>query len=206
VVGDNISNKNQLKEWIGTYLDKYGRCLENYLGHYKNLSIDKAINEAVRGKNLEIHRHQYHVGKERLQDVAEKLLPLAAEIEGFRKKPFDELHNFISCNRIKGFGELAIYDTALRLGAHFNREECLPKDVYLHAGAKKGYVAFKSFIKVQTTDKVKWDDLPTLWKRLKTAYHVENFLCIFKRGEPKECDPKGCCCHDSSDPQIAQKA
>ena len=42
--------------------------------------------------------------------------------------------------KVKGFGELSIYDTAVRIGAHLRIE---PDKVYLHAGAREGIKALE---------------------------------------------------------------
>jgi hypothetical protein len=71
------------------------------------------------------------------------------------------------------FGDLAIYDTSLRLGSHLN---LWPEVVYLHAGTKKGRKA----LGVATEGGiVEMEMLPKPIRALE-PYQAEDFLCIFK--------------------------
>jgi len=85
---------------------------------------------------------------------------------------------------IHTFGELAVYDTALRIGAKL---DIWPEVVYFHAGTMKGYKELAGTMKdykerMKTKVKQGWvplDDLPEEVRVLK-PHHVENFLCIFE--------------------------
>jgi hypothetical protein len=187
----------KLGRWIDLYLARHGPCLDRYLGHFDDneMPIETAIDEAVRGKGKKIHPHQRHIGEKRLAVVAKQLGKIKDEIR--HAKSFDDLHgcirDFVDEHKLKGFGPVAIYDTALRLASRLG---CPPEGVYLHAGAKEGYR--KKFKRLLPTveasgNKLDWRPVPPGWERLKDAHHVENFLCIFKDGEPKSCAPSECC-------------
>lgn len=74
---------------------------------------------------------------------------------------------------IRGVGELYIYDTALRIGAHVR---LLPTEVYLHAGARVGARALGIDYRAA---QVPPGQLPPGLGRLE-AYEVEDVLCIYK--------------------------
>ncbi len=74
---------------------------------------------------------------------------------------------------IHGVGELYVYDTALRIGAHLR---LLPTEVYLHAGARVGARALGVEYRAA---QVPLDQLPPGLRRLE-AYEVEDVLCIYK--------------------------
>ena len=87
---------------------------------------------------------------------------------------FEDLFKIISENRIFGFGKLAIYDTALRIG-YFLR--LYPEQIYLHAGTSKG--AKKLGIKINKRKKIEISELPKEFHKL-NASEIEDILCIFK--------------------------
>jgi hypothetical protein len=74
---------------------------------------------------------------------------------------------------IPGIGELTVYDTALRIGAHFGLE---PERVYVHAGTREGARAL-GFENRRTT--IDMNELPEPLQRL-SAREAEDMLCIYK--------------------------
>jgi hypothetical protein len=74
---------------------------------------------------------------------------------------------------VRGIGELYIYDTALRLGAHLR---LLPDDVYLHAGTRRGA---KALGLDHRSDSIPPRQLPPALQRLR-PHEVEDVLCIYK--------------------------
>lgn len=72
------------------------------------------------------------------------------------------------------FGELAVCDTAFRLGVWL---KLWPKAVYLHAGARVGAKAQGLDVRRDCLDMA---ELPGEVRVLK-PWQVEDFLCIFKR-------------------------
>ena len=88
---------------------------------------------------------------------------------------FDELIALIHdlTEPIPGIGELAVYDTALRIGARFGLE---PTRVYVHAGTRDGARAL-GFDGRRTT--IEMDELPEPLRGL-SAREAEDLLCIYK--------------------------
>ena len=74
---------------------------------------------------------------------------------------------------VRGIGELYVYDTALRLGAHLR---LLPDDVYLHAGTRQGA---KALGLDHRSDSIPPSQLPAALHRLR-PHEVEDVLCIYK--------------------------
>jgi len=74
---------------------------------------------------------------------------------------------------VRGIGELYVYDTALRLGAHLR---LLPHAVYLHAGTRRGARALGLD---HRSDSIAPSQLPAAFQRLR-PHEVEDVLCIYK--------------------------
>ena len=104
---------------------------------------------------------------------------------------FDELYKAVEKLRIKGIGDLTIYDTATMIGCP---DEVYPDKVYLHAGAATGAKALG--IEAQVVDKSVFVSLFPAFDKL-NPLQIEDFLCIYKShlsGTAKETDlPKFCC-------------
>ncbi len=114
----------------------------------------------------------------RLQEsvLVESRRILLEEIERLQSSSsFDELFSAVeSCiGGIKGNGELAVYDTALRIGAKLNLE---PKVVYLHSGTRKGARNLGIDVSVPS---IPIESLPPPLRKLKPR-EIEDILCIYK--------------------------
>ncbi len=134
-----------------------------------------------------IYEHQRHLGAAILKRASDEL---SANLEETKQcQSFCELLQCIeSATRpLEGFGQVALYDTALRIGAKLDR---WPKVVYLHAGTMEGYKnlcamcsSHANIMKTRVGQKwvmwVRLDGLPKEVQVLK-PHHAENFLCIFK--------------------------
>jgi hypothetical protein len=107
-----------------------------------------------------------------------------------RKDILDSKNNIVKCNHFNEiysiiykitekhneFAELYSYDVSLRIGAKL---KLMPDNVYLHAGAKRGY--YSIFVR---------DDSPIVGKDIFVKkskkfsslepYQIENFLCVAK--------------------------
>ncbi|WP_434139574.1 hypothetical protein [Photobacterium leiognathi] len=94
---------------------------------------------------------------------------------------FDELIEIIQSEKVRGFGELSIYDTAVRIGSFLN---LIPDKVYLHAGAREGLLKLEEKELVpegSSSEKyILVDDLPEPLKKLHPV-EVENLLCSYKK-------------------------
>lgn len=179
---------DHLAELVQAYLANqgHGPLLDDYLASFTQRSLPEAIEHAGFRFDGKVHGHQRLVGKEKLRQASQALLRAIKGIEACES--FEDLHDFVAeCTQhIEGFGILAKYDFALRIGAKLG---VWPDVVYLHAGAKGGCKALGVKIAGKT---VKMADLPKPIQKLQ-PHHAENFLCIYKEdfvGAPSK--PKGC--------------
>jgi hypothetical protein len=172
--------------------------LNQYLDFYKQLSslsevIDYACNARFQlrknGKIYEItHPHQqYFIGRDKeprgiesylMKEVESKVQEKIALIES--AVTFDDIKSIVSNERVKGFGELAVYDSAVRIATYL--DITLDK-VYLHAGAQEGakQLERKGLIPVNSSslDCIQVLDMPKPLQKLHPI-QIENFLCSFK--------------------------
>lgn len=169
----------------GTSLDSYAAIVRDYLKHYKASAdavllfyqqiptLDDAIKKAAYAElpNGKRHPHQYRLKRANLKKVHYRLRNCnLAACETFHEL-FETVEDAIG--GISGIGELMIYDTTHRLGAHLGLQ---PERVYLHAGVRVGAVALgfeKSRKWLETTE------LPRPFRRL-TAQQLEDCFCIYK--------------------------
>lgn len=164
-----------LEKLIKTFLEEKEPCtIDSYCAKQKHLS--QVINVAcisIDGNNKK-DNHQSHIKNTVLKSFADVLIALENNIS--TAKSFEELHNIIFQNKIKGIGPLTIYDVAVRIGIYLKLQ---PEKVYLHAGTTIGA---KSLLKSKTKSKtVSMDELSPWFKKYKyTCHEVENFLCVKK--------------------------
>lgn len=180
--------KNSLGELIRIYERGHGRRLDAYLAKFENqLTLNEAIKVVHLYENQQVHPHQRRVGRSIFEDVViPSLLVRVAEIEACQS--FHDLHSCIKnlTSHVRRFGELAVYDTALRIGAN---RKLWPSVVYIHAGTKKGC---KSLAIPANGETIELKELPEPLQSL-MPHHAENFLCIFKdRFANGEIEPSGC--------------
>ena len=136
------------------------------------------------------HPHQHRIPPAALKESERRLL---GNLPGLRQaESFDHLFELIASiiQPIRGIGELAVYDTALRIGARFGLE---PSKVYLHAGTRLGTKALGLAWRNATLELT---ELPVELRTL-TARELEDLLCIYKdefsarssRRATTSCDP-----------------
>jgi hypothetical protein len=89
---------------------------------------------------------------------------------------------------VKGFGQLATYDVALRIAKYLNFEL---QEVYLHAGVTDGTRALG--LKVKDGDILSVHQFPTPFNQL-SGDHLENLLCIYKEVLANSSDQVGETC------------
>lgn len=165
---------DRLANVVRIYKTKYGPRLAAYLDYFASLkSFEDAIRYACHGKDGKMHVHQFRVGAATLEEARKVLQRHAAKIAAC--KDFDELLGLVRdrTRQIDRFGELAVYDTSLRLGAHLG---LWPAVVYLHAGTRQGCKALGI---ITTGGTVEMAEFPSPVQVLK-PYDAEDFLCIFK--------------------------
>jgi len=93
---------------------------------------------------------------------------------------FDEIYQIVTECKVSGFGELSIYDTALRISSYLDIE---PDKIYLHAGARQGMAILESkgYVKNGCSKKkcVEMEEMPESIQTLK-AKEAEHMLCSMK--------------------------
>ena len=166
-----------LSSIVQTYLRKKAPGEADYLRFYKiQRSLSAAIEMAAlaqlpRGKRFS---HQRRIPGRVLQQIRDRLLEQRSRLRDC--KSFQELHNMIErlALPIEGIGELAVYDTAHRLGEYLGLS---PERVYLHAGTRVGARALGLDGKAKT---IPMSALPKEFQVLRPD-QVEDCLCIFKK-------------------------
>ena len=163
---------NMLQQYLTTFAGNMKNCITEYRKIEKQefwQSVTKAICPCCKQKFL----HQKRIPIVVLEQWSNFILQSKEKISDCCD--FKELYNCIknikADNKIKGIGELTIYDTAFRLGIYLNK---LPDAfVYLHANAIiPGYT--KSFIPTKKlVDNFENHNMP--------AYMIEDFLCVFHK-------------------------
>jgi hypothetical protein len=185
---------------IKTYFifEKHSDYLEKYLGFYKKLpNLTEVIVHASDGifkltnNGIEYfirHNHQElffdQTGAQRgvPYEVTKKVRNnLIIRINDLLKaRTFDEIVKIVSECKERGFGELSIYDTALRIGSYLNIE---PDKVYLHAGARQGAAILeqKGYLLPGSNQRswLKVEEIPKAMQVLKPK-ETEHFLCAMK--------------------------
>jgi hypothetical protein len=173
----------KLGRLVEIYERKHKPNLNALLAWYQGKdSLRAAVEEAAlaRWDKGAKHPHQHRLRNDLLQAAATTLLQNLNGIE--RCDSFDELIRLIEdkAGRLSGFGTVAIYDTALRIGGF---RQLYPTDVYLHAGTRKGCKALKEAMGLTTLDcsgrSVHPSTLPEALQKLQ-PHEIEDFLCIYK--------------------------
>jgi hypothetical protein len=161
---------------VDDYVEQIRPAVERELRYFQVLRTDEdavthaALAQLPSGKR---HPHQYRIPRASLEQSRDRLL---ANLPALRAAAsFDELLDLINAliRPIPKIGELAVYDTALRIGARFALE---PTKVYVHAGTRAGARAlgFSGGLKV-----IEMDELPHPIRRL-SAHEAEDLLCRYK--------------------------
>jgi hypothetical protein len=146
------------------------------LKHFQRMpSLANAIESAALAKGPCGKRcdHQRRLTRTALSCSNALLLGVARKIA--RCRSFDALHTLVldTVGAIDGIGELYIYDTSLRIGAHLN---VFPQRVYLHAGTRQGAKALGI---AGPRISVSVDELPVELRKLE-PHEIEDLLCIYK--------------------------
>lgn len=180
------------------FFETHSDYLDRYLSFYKDLpNLTEVIVHASDGifkltnNGIEYfirHNHQEvfldKEGKQRgvsyeiSKQVRDNLIRRMNDV--LKAKTFDELFAIVLECKVKGFGELSIYDTTMRIASHMNIE---PDKVYLHAGARKGMEILenKGYVEEGSAKKsfVELKDMPKAMQTLKAA-ETEHMLCSMK--------------------------
>lgn len=170
-----IRKRGNLRQLVEEYLTERKCECEDELKRFRKRSLEATIRMAagsrIRGKKL---KHQWRIPDSVLHAVAERLVRASAKIK--RCRDFEQLLQIVTENSIRGFGKLACYDTAHRIGAHCALK-LAPNRVYLHCGTRLGAKWLGIDARRPWISK---DDLPRELQVL-TAADAENFLCVYER-------------------------
>jgi len=119
--------------------------------------------------------HERGIKPDVLKEMRTRILKRIGDL--VKAKTFDELMLIIESEKIAGFGELAIYDTTMRIASFLKLE---PDKVYLHAGTRSGMKKLEQRGLVPPgSSKLKAvlvDYLPEPLKKLRPA-DTEHLLC-----------------------------
>lgn len=147
-------------------------------------SLEEALRIAGEAQDDVGHRysHQRRVKSQAIREATRRLADSHDEMRNCSS--FHDLWNilFLRLSPIQGIGELYIYDTALRIGAHLR---LTPEKVYLHAGTRIG--ARRLGLLSARDGSKQWlelTELPALLRDLAPS-DVENLLCIYKSRLPR---------------------
>ena len=166
-----LSFADVVQDYIRQYRANAGRELAFYRGMN---SLDQAIEKAGNAECEDgtKYDHQWRIPTPTLARAAKALLAKRAEIS--KCSNFQNLIDLVkgTLGPMKGIGELALYDTALRIGA---RLEIEPEYVYLHRGTRKGA---KALGLASRHKYLKVSELPKEFARLKPR-EIEDCLCIY---------------------------
>lgn len=194
-VNDQLTDR-LMQEAVADYIEHHREVAARELDFYRSIrTLRAAISRAARAHTADggKHPHQRRIPCDTLRafgaTLAQKEQALSAA------QSFDELHRAVrdAGDRTDGIGELAVYDTALRIGARLGLE---PERVYLHRGTRDGAAAVGVDPRRPT---VSASELPAAFAKL-DPHEIEDCLCIFKgllAGNPApltgcRCNSRGC--------------
>lgn len=167
---------NSIEDLVARYWEKYEHAFD-ILAEFR--SVTDYVCGAINPDGLPPFK--YKKGPHQRRILPSVLTKVIANLAGMEKIPFasfEEIYEYVSLRRVPGFGDLCVYDCALRYG---HKSGLLPDTkVYVSAGALKGAKAlFKAGL---LTEKPKGKYVmkhafhPAL-QQLQSK-HIENFLCV----------------------------
>lgn len=168
---------NKIKKLYNHYdSSNHQLSLDKIKKFYQNIAtIEDVIKYASKGVTPDLlkHPHQRRIPNSVLNKFSNKLLKKKKEIQ--EVKNFESLYLIIGNNKIKGIGDLTVYDTTLRIGFYL---KIYPTKLFVQAGSKVGYMRLVNVSHV--SNPVANICIPELLRNIK-KYHLENFLCIYKK-------------------------
>ena len=168
------SRQMSLSEVVCAYLEDYRECAERELADFAaEPTVASAARRAALAEKPDRHRydHQRRIPSSSLALAARRLGE--KDLEGV--KDFDSLHDRVQTviGSIHRIGELAVYDTALRIGARLG---LMPERVYLHRGTREGARALGLNWRAAS---LAITECPVELRALRPN-EIEDCLCIFK--------------------------
>ena len=176
-------DRKKLQRVAEIYKERFKKYFNEYLKKFEEKDdLDSCLDEDLyywTDNDGKMNSHQWRVGRGVLEKAHKILKEEVAELK--ECESFDELFKHIDklAKGIKGFGKLAVYDTALRIGHTLGLQ---PEKVYLHRGAKEGarHLGFDGqYIEISKSE------LDSFGLEAK---HIEDLLCIFKDCFKLDCE------------------
>ena len=175
---DNSSNQtlSTFEQIVQRYITKHRDRVQRELKYYTlQRNLEDAIELAALSKlpSGKRHPHQYRISTQVLNAAKDELLAIAPELQSCHTfaNLIEKVNTII--RPIKGIGELAVYDIALRIGAYLG---LAPERVYIHSGTRSGAKAIGIY---DGQKSIALDKLPTPFHQL-TPREAEDCLCIYK--------------------------
>ena len=168
---ENMSKDEKCQIIIANYKTKKDEN-DVYPDSIKNL--EDAITFAALAKDFTGKRfsHQRRIRKNCLMQFRDNVLKYRENINN--AKSFEDLHAIVEKARVYGIGELAVYDTAQRIGQYMG---LYPNYVYMHAGTRSG--ARKLIGEKARMNMVDKTEFPESFRKLSCAA-IEDILCRYK--------------------------
>jgi hypothetical protein len=178
VTGKRRTAATALEDLVEDYIQSLRPERNRELGQFPCVRTDEeAISYAALARDPMTgnkHPHQYRIPNSTLEKGRRRLLKNLSQIRSAMS--FEELVELVNrlIRPIDRIGELAVYDTALRIGARFGLE---PEKVYVHRGTRDGVRKLDSDLANRET--IQKDELPGPIRKLKPR-EAEDFLCVYK--------------------------
>jgi len=163
----------KIREIVKKYNSDEKKNLDYWLDYFKNLrNIEEVIERATLaiGPEDKIHRHQYRIKNNVKNEKKKRLLKRKIEIE--KCYDFNCIFKILENEKVKGFGDLAVYDTSLRICSFLRK---YPKEVYIQRGSRVG--AGRLGLNVNRRS-IPICEFPEPLQKLK-PYYIEDILCIY---------------------------
>lgn len=178
-----------IKAIISHYLKKFKPRLDFYLSHYHELEDEQLIRDGVHGIYIDetaTEQRWYHQdtfvrfnGENPYNQMVNRLIKHKSDFT--KRTTFEGIHSFIKAHAelINPFGELSIYDAALRI-SHNKKFMSPPEHIYLHSGAERGYKTLFNSSRTKVIGLRTFESISTELARLEPKY-LEDILCIYKK-------------------------
>jgi len=165
---------NRYRKIIKDYKYLKEKYPDKLLEFCRKSSLKDAVEAAAKASfaGIQKHSHQRRIKQLILNKFS---INLISDLHKIKKAyAFPDLMIIIDQNKIKGIGELAIYDAAHRIGANLGIK---PDKVYLHSGTKIG--ARKLLMNNHLSRFIDKSVLPKIFHSLENS-EIEDILCIYK--------------------------
>ena len=170
-------NVDSLEEIVGDYTHRFRDDHASELSDFADAD-EPAVEVIARAARARLRSgeklsHQRRISIDVLDRSADRLTGNVGHL--VQSSDFEVLHERVAAliGDIRGIGDLAVYDTALRIGARLG---LTPGRVYLHSGTRIGArrLGLRSDVASLSVDEV------PLQLRQLTPREIEDVLCIYK--------------------------